>query len=204
MRSQKKTLITAVCVGLLAAVAAQLSTPKVADSCKSFLDQMQQLVTNDNGFSGAVVAAVNESAMTQVLGDRYGALSDKECTAMLPEVSAGLEALPHTPWAAHMRQAGDESIAAIKQCREKRVSGELKTHADSAQCSNPQIAAAFQKAGYPYMDLVALFTAKRLEQAQKIDKAIFGGSEDEREFAKLALDIAELERARVTHSKGTR
>lgn len=201
MKSQKKTLITAVCVGVLAAAIAQMSGTKVTESCKSFREQMQQLVTNDSGLAGAVVAHISESAMTQLMDERYGTLSDKECTTMLPQITAALDALSKTPWASHMHQAGEMSVDAIRQCREKRQKGELQSHADSAQCSNPQIADVFKRAGYPYTDLVELFTAKRLEEAQKLDKAVFGGSEDDRDFAKLAFDIAEKERERVTHSQ---
>jgi hypothetical protein len=197
MKSQKKTLVTALCVGIVTSIIVMSSGSKAPESCLSFREQLKQLATNDSGLSGAIIAGVvPEHALDQVLDERFGALTDKECNAMLPEINAGLEALPHTAWASKMRAAGDASVVVIKECKAKRVSGEIKTHAESAQCSNPKITDAFTNAGYPYADLLKKFTDKRLEEAEKVDKAMFGDAEDQKEFAKTALEIVEQERLR--------
>lgn len=48
--------------------------------------------------------------------------------------------------------------------------GELHTRVESASCSNPLIIDAYRRADYPYMDLVTLFTHRRTEIADKIDR----------------------------------
>jgi hypothetical protein len=62
-----------------------------------------------------------------------------------------------------MLAVGNEMTTAINECRAKRLAGELKTYVESARCSNPRIIQAFSKANYRYMDLIVLFTAKRLQ-----------------------------------------
>src|SRR5207237_1405365 len=42
-----------------------------------------------------------------------------------------------------MQAAGNEAAAAINECKSKRLSGELKSFVQSAQCSNPRVIAAF-------------------------------------------------------------
>jgi hypothetical protein len=54
-----------------------------------------------------------------------------------------------------IKQASAETKAAILECKNKRLSGELQTYVASVQCSNPRITDAFQRAGYRYMDLIA-------------------------------------------------
>ena len=59
---------------------------------------------------------------------------------------------------------------AADECRAKRLSGQLPSHAASAQCANPPMLQAFNAAHYRYMDLIQFFAAKRLELATKIDR----------------------------------
>jgi len=61
-----------------------------------------------------------------------------------------------------MVTAQNEMVAAITDCRNKRIDGTLKTYVASAQCANPRIVQAFSKANYRYMDLIAAFNAQRL------------------------------------------
>jgi hypothetical protein len=68
-----------------------------------------------------------------------------------------------------IKQASAEAKAAILECKNKRLIGKLNTYVASVQCSNPRITDAFQRAGYRYMDLIGLLTAKRVEVAEKID-----------------------------------
>jgi hypothetical protein len=197
MRSYRKTILIAVLVGSIAAAATYETTPKTPESCRTFREQMKQLVLSDGGLAGVVVN-VPERLLDEVGRERYASMTAGECTAGTPELTAELEAYSHTKWAPLMPKAGEESQVAAAQCRDKRVNGELKTHADSAQCSNPRITAAFAQIGYPYMDLVKELTDKRLAEAEKLDKSLLGGTEDQTEFAKMAFDLTEQERKRIT------
>ncbi len=89
-----------------------------------------------------------------------------------------------------------ETQTAINECRAKRLSGELKTFVASAQCSNPRIMQAYGAANYRYMDLIATFTAKRLQIAQKIDRSEITEAQAQFENTKLLNDIVEAERQR--------
>jgi hypothetical protein len=62
-----------------------------------------------------------------------------------------------------------ETVIAINECRARRLSGELKTYVESAQCSNPRIIQAFSAAHYRRMYLIVRFTAKRLQLSEKVD-----------------------------------
>src|SRR5258708_14990357 len=66
--------------------------------------------------------------------------------------------------------AQNEMIAAITECRNKRIDGTLKTFVASAQCANPRILQAYTKANYRYMDLIAAFNAKRLQISERVDR----------------------------------
>lgn len=64
-----------------------------------------------------------------------------------------------------------ESFAVVNACRAKRLAGELKSYAASAQCSAPLISEAYSNAAFPYMDLVATYVAKRTEVAGRLDRS---------------------------------
>jgi hypothetical protein len=70
---------------------------------------------------------------------------------------------------AEVRQFGTEARAVMQDCRNKRLAGELRGYVASAQCSNPRLAqlAAFYRAADG--DVVALFLARRLEIAERMD-----------------------------------
>ena len=54
----------------------------------------------------------------------------------------------------------------LAECELKRLRGELKTYAESTQCSNSVIIQIHQEAGDPAMNLVYLLTAYRLAIAE--------------------------------------
>jgi hypothetical protein len=95
-----------------------------------------------------------------------------------------------------IKQAGVEAKAAMLECKNKRISGELKTYVASVQCSNPRITEAFQRAGYRYMDLVGVLTARRTEVAEKIDEHKITEAQATLENAEYASHIADEERHR--------
>lgn len=98
--------------------------------------------------------------------------------------------------AEQIKKAGEEMKAAIEECKNKRLSGELKTYVESAKCSNPRIVEAYKNANYPYMDLIGLFTAKRLELAEKIDNHELTEDQAQFQLAKLITQITDKERQR--------
>jgi hypothetical protein len=92
--------------------------------------------------------------------------------------------------------AKQEATAAVSECDNKRLSGELKTHVAVVQCSNPRIIEAFRRIGFPYMDTVTLATAKRLELAERLDKNQITEGQAQLEMAELKTRIATIERER--------
>ncbi|MBV9200202.1 MAG: hypothetical protein JOY83_10810 [Alphaproteobacteria bacterium] len=95
-----------------------------------------------------------------------------------------------------MKQAKAEAKAAMLECKNKRLTGELATHVASVQCSNPRIIDAYERAGYPYMDLIRLMTAKRLEVAEKQDRGQLTEGQAELEVAEAASRITGEQRSR--------
>ena len=55
---------------------------------------------------------------------------------------------------------------------------------------------AYQRAGYPYMDLIRLFAAKRVEVAEREDNQEITEAQAQLEFAKLMTQITDTERQR--------
>jgi hypothetical protein len=84
-----------------------------------------------------------------------------------------------------MKAAGEIAAAVANECKEKRLRKELKTHKEAVECSNPKIYKAWQEAGSPILDLIAVHLAGRLVCAENIDK----GKATE---AECQLQLAEL------------
>jgi hypothetical protein len=82
-----------------------------------------------------------------------------------------------------------ETVTAINECRARRLSGELKTYAESAQCSNPRIIQAFSVANYQRMYLIVQFMAKRLQLSEKVDRHELTEIDARLENAKLFIEI---------------
>ena len=55
------------------------------------------------------------------------------------------------------------------KCRALRLSGRAKGFVASVNCSNPGILAAYQAVDFPYMGLLNLALAKRLQLAERAD-----------------------------------
>lgn len=56
------------------------------------------------------------------------------------------------------------------RCRSERLSGQVVGFAGSVHCSNPAIFNAYQNADFPYMSLVDLGLAERLQLAERADE----------------------------------
>jgi hypothetical protein len=86
-----------------------------------------------------------------------------------PLLLAGCALLgPQGPTEAPEIKAADrESTAAREECQNRRAMGEL-TLVQAVACANPRIVAAFERAHYPYMDLLRLGMDARLAGAEKV------------------------------------
>jgi hypothetical protein len=100
-----------------------------------------------------------------------------------------------------MQAAGNEAAAAINECKLKRLSGELKTFVQSAQCSNPRIVQAFSKANYRYMDLVNLMVAKRAQIAEQLDRNQMTEAAANAAYQQAFSDVITAEKARDVMKK---
>jgi hypothetical protein len=95
-----------------------------------------------------------------------------------------------------VQAANKEAERAIIECRAKRLSGELKTFVASAQCAGPRIMQAYSAANYRYMDLIALFVAKRLRVAEKLDRDEMSEIQAQLENTKDFSQIVEAQQRR--------
>ena len=81
------------------------------------------------------------------------------------------------------------ALSAVKECKIRRLGGELKTYVQSAMCSNPGIVQAFSAVNFKHMDLIQAFTAKRLELAEKLDLGQITEAQSERELSDFSNRI---------------
>jgi hypothetical protein len=163
----------------------------------------------------ALAAALPDGMIDAIIVTQHGALSPGRCIeiafgAGVRTTSAHSQApapvaspaskteftVPPSGSAAAVRQVSEQTAAAIAACKNKRLSGELKTHVESAECSNPFIIETYQKAGYRYMDLVFLMTAKRLEVSEKVDQGKLSEAQAQLELAQFMTGINDEERQR--------
>lgn len=85
--------------------------------------------------------------------------------------------------------AAKEASEAKAFCAQKYPDGTAKTHLESVQCSNPLIIVAFQKAGFPYMDIIELGNAKRLDIAERLDKGVITINQADLEMKEYGLKL---------------
>jgi hypothetical protein len=75
------------------------------------------------------------------------------------------------------RILSDAQIAALRteietigeRCRAERLSGQVIGFVGSVHCSNPAILQAYESADFPYMALLNLGLAERLQLAERVD-----------------------------------
>lgn len=70
----------------------------------------------------------------------------------------------------HMQKIEASAQLVIDKCKLDKMQGRIKTFAESVVCSNPALRTAFQKEGFPHLDKVDEFLAKRVECARKLDE----------------------------------
>src|SRR5580700_218874 len=88
----------------------------------------------------------------------------------------------------------EKSRAAIAECREKRLRGEISSYAESARCSNRMIFMAWKEANYPEMDLITEWLNAREAASVKVDQKIMTPQEFEREMGELTVRLNAEER----------
>jgi hypothetical protein len=86
---------------------------------------------------------------------------------------------------------------AVAECRQKRLTGELKSYVESVQCSNPLILEAHEEAADPNMDLMQLYCAYRLALAERNDKGEMTEAEANVAMQELALRVSQEARQRA-------
>jgi hypothetical protein len=188
------------------------------DPCGIVRAQVRQEAAREGGF-GAVASALPDGVIDSIIAAQYGPLSPGRCIALAfegaplqaptaprvePQASARVKPQANQQGgfiaprsaAEARKQAGEEAKTAMMECRNKRLSGELKTYIASVECSNSRIVAALQRAGYRYMDLIHLFTAKRRALAEQVDKGILTEAQAELDAAQSIVRIDDEERQR--------
>lgn len=154
-----------------------------------------------------MAAILPDGLVDAALAAQYGELNPGRCIGILLNGNrTHVAAAPAAPQprvqqqtAANndpMKIAMKETETAITECRAKRLRGELKTYLASAQCANPRIVRAFSAANYRYMDLIALFTAKRAVVAEKMDRNELTEVQAQAENTKIYSEIVEAEKRR--------
>jgi hypothetical protein len=205
----------AIFVTLLALAAATLLvvgfTYGTIDPCGILRAKIRAEASREGGV-GAIASMLPDGIIDGLVAAKYGTLSPGRCIAL------AFEGPPRPPPAAPrsvplqassparlaeqkgspeaIKQAWIEAQIAIMECKNKRLSGELKTYKVSADCSNPRFIAAFQRAGYRYMDLIFLMAAKRIELSEKIDTGQMTEAQSQLAFAQLMTVIVDKERQR--------
>jgi hypothetical protein len=141
-------------------------------------DALRQTVRRQDGLARVLPNAVVDLAIEA----QYGPMSPGRCLGALingqpvPASAPVVVMGPAPPVSADqtnstaIQAAGNEMVAAINECRAKRLAGELQSFTASAQCAGPRIIQAYRKANYRYLDLVSLMVAKRLQISERLDR----------------------------------
>jgi hypothetical protein len=143
-------------------------------------DQMSSryeiIIVRPSGHNGALVfaAMIAFLALALFAGNSPASLSEEEVLA----------------------KAFQEGQAAAYECRARRLSGEILTFVQSAQCSNGRIIEAFRKVNYKYMDLINRYAAGRLQIAERTDRGFITEAEAQAETGVLIKAINEAARQR--------
>jgi hypothetical protein len=98
-------------------------------------------------------------------------------------------------------QRDAEVKAAAEECRNARLSGALNGYLASVQCSNPRIRDAYQRSGFPFMDMIDLLNAVRAADAEKIDRHQMSEAEAGLHYAEVNSQISEQIRQRLLQSQ---
>jgi hypothetical protein len=159
-----------------------------------------------------LAAILPDAIVDAALAAKYGSLTPRNCVGLLlsgrsgPEpaqvAAAPQQQIQTTAAPPSMNNANDFEVAlqradaAMGECRNKRLRGELKTHLESVQCSNPRVSKIFSAAKYRYMDLIEMMNSKRLEIAMKLDIRQITKEQASTESKALLAQLVKMERSR--------
>jgi hypothetical protein len=172
-------------------------------------DALRETVRRQDGLARILPDAL----ITAALEANHGPLTPMKCVSLLlnkqgtsvapapAPVAAPPQAPVSQPAQDPMVIAQNEMVAAITECRNKRIDGTLKTFVASAQCANPRIVQAFSNAKYRYMDLIAAFNAQRLQISERVDRKQTTEADAQVETQKLFASIVETEKQRDSMRK---
>lgn len=119
-------------------------------------------------------------------------------TVTAPQQSAPQQSAPQQamPLPAVTQAAVQKSREAIEECRQKRLRKEIATYKESAQCSNPQIFAAWKAANYPDMDLITEWLDAREQASEQVDQKQMTPKQFEQRMDELTVRLTAEERRR--------
>jgi predicted lipid-binding transport protein (Tim44 family) len=167
-------------------------------------DALRETVRRQDGLARILPDAV----ITAAIEANAGPLTPMKCVGLLLNKQNTSVASAPAPIAPSLPQAfvnqpqdpivvaQNEMVAAITECRNKRIDGTLKTFVASAQCANPRIVQAYSKANYRYMDLIAALTTKRIQISERVDRKQLTEADAQVETQKLFASIVEAEKQR--------
>jgi hypothetical protein len=163
----------------------------------------------------ALARILPDVAVDAIIEGNVGPLTPERCLGVLisgqrppaqvaAPVPAPAPASLGTAQANPMTAAGNEMIAAINECRGRRLAGELKTFVASAQCANPRITQAFSKANYRYMDLVTLMAVKRMQISERLDRKEISEADANVQLQQAFTDVVTAEKLRDASTSARR
>jgi hypothetical protein len=89
-----------------------------------------------------------------------------------------------------IKAADQESTAVREECQDRRAQGQL-TLVQTVTCANPRVVANFERAHYPYMDLLRLGMDARLAGAEKVQSGQITETEYMRQLRELRERLAD-------------
>jgi hypothetical protein len=90
--------------------------------------------------------------------------------------------------------------ALLEQCQSMRLSGQVRGYVGSAKCSNPGLAQLAETYRIADSDIVALYLAKRLEIAERMDAGRLTEGQGQVEMARAYQEASQMQLARSQSS----
>lgn len=201
----------------VALISAPLLLFGTVSPCGIVRAEVRQAAQREGGLGGVLAAALPDQVIDGILAAQVGPLSPGRCVALAvtglpaehtpatpsaptpqpfnPPVPPPIFTPPYSP-VQDMSRPAAQADAAIAACKNKRLSGELQSHLQSANCSAPKIINAYETAGFRYMDLIFQITAKRAALARAIDADSLSETQAQVEYERFMTGIKRQERER--------
>jgi hypothetical protein len=104
---------------------------------------------------------------------------------------------------AAIREAEATANAAYADCNTQLRQGKLKSFRQAVECAEPPVVAAYQGAGYPYMDLIQFDLNARMHGAEEIDVGAASEADVDRDIAVLETRINQEQQRRMDYRAQT-